>query len=557
MKLQTKIFLLLSIIFGVVVLSLVTYSYIHFHENEIYYAENRKNQELIINKVIQIKRAKYEQLINDNSGWDDMVKFAAHPDFEWAKNNVDFFVNSFHLSFVRVYNKNEEQVYQFGDSLILKNLILPEENRMIGNFSDTAFVHFYQYCDNRLTEILGATIVPAFDTDTRTTPPQGYIFVGRVWDNQYVNDFAQATGYTIQLLKESDSKSVEHDPNRIYFSRSICDINNLGIASLTFSKNDPLKEDLDSLFYLSVLVTILSVVLIFCFIYYFKKIVLQPISKINQTLDKHDSKYIEDLAYNKDEFKLLADLIVQFFNQQEELKINNQELREINATKDKLFSIIAHDLRNPIGNILVISDMIMNYSSHITEVHKNEKIKKISLQAKESMALLETLFEWAKSQTGQLVFNPQNLVLDKLFKDLMANYMNAAIMKEITVETITPDEIQVYADQNMLNTILRNLLSNAVKFTYDGGKILISAVETDGLIEITVADNGVGMDQKTLSGLFKIETSSSSVGTAKEKGTGLGLIICRDFIEKHGGRIWVTSELGKGSRFSFTLHSAS
>ena len=171
MKLQAKISILLSIILGVFVVTFLLYQFIRLREKKILYQENQKSQELVIDKVLQLSRIKYEQLINDNSGWDEMVDFATSPDTVWAKDNVNFFVNSFHLNFVQVYSKEKKLIYQFGDSTRLKEfgIVMPETIQKF--FSDTAFVHYFTGSGENLLEVFGATNVPAADTDTRLTPP--------------------------------------------------------------------------------------------------------------------------------------------------------------------------------------------------------------------------------------------------------------------------------------------------------------------------------------------------------------------------------------------------
>lgn len=160
MKLQLKILILLSIIFGIILLSFLSYQYIRQKEKNLYAQETRKNQELVIDKVLQLNRIKYEQLINDNSGWDDMVSFVAKPDSAWAKDNVDFFVTQFKLSFVLAYNINKKLVYQYGDSICLQNVKYPDAAMIGANFSGKPYVHYFEYCGNDLIEFFGAIIVP-------------------------------------------------------------------------------------------------------------------------------------------------------------------------------------------------------------------------------------------------------------------------------------------------------------------------------------------------------------------------------------------------------------
>ncbi len=553
MKLQLKILILLSVIFGVIILSFLSYQYIRIHEKQLYNLETRRNQELVIDKVLQLNRIKYEQLINDNSGWDDMISFVANPDQEWAKDNVDFFVNSFKLSFVLAYNKEKELVYQFGDSVCLNGLKYPDQTLINSDFATSPFSHCFQYCGNDLIEMFGAIVVPASDADARKTLPQGYLFTGRKWNSNYLAEHAEATGYQVAILSKSELDTLKKDPSRIYFFKNLDDYSGKPIATLVFNREDPLKPGLSTFLNLSVMITLVALLAMIVFLFYFRKIILVPLSKINATLDTHDSKHIASFSNHTDEFKTLGSLISEFFRQQEELKRNNAELHEINATKDKLFSIIAHDLKNPVGNILGVTELLVSYMEKRDMETADELVNLLNHQAKEALTLLETLFDWARSQSGKVGFNPEMNDLNQIVENVLQNLNSSALLKEIVILPPETNNVKVFADVNMLTTILRNLVTNSIKFTKAGGTIIVSARMSDNNTEITVADTGIGMDQKTLDMLFKIESNLSTNGTAKEKGTGLGLIICKEFIEKHGGQIRVISEVGKGSQIVLTL----
>jgi len=556
MKLQSKILILLSTIFGVIILTFLSYQYIRIHEKKLFYIENKKNQELVIDKVLQLSRVKYEQLISDNSGWDEMVNFALKPDSAWAKDNVDFFVNSFKLTFVQVCNKQKSPIYSFGDTVCLKHWEYPNPQMIESFFSDTAFVHYFQYCGTDLLEIFGATIVPADDTDTRKTAPQGYIFIAKKWNSDYIAEHSQATNYKAELIFESDLPNFKQDPKRVYFAKTLLNQHGETTAALLFSTKDMLKEDMAPFLYLSILLTIIALTAIVIFLFYFRKIILVPLRQISTTLDTHNPEHIKLLNSNTNEFEKLKKLILKFFLQEELLKQNNAELNNNNATKDKLFSIIAHDLKNPVGNILAISNLLNSSLKNQEQENFAEFVEMIGSQAKETLDLLETLFEWAKSQTGKISFKPEILNLKAIIEQVIEIHNPAAQLKDIVIESEISEEIKIFADQNMLNTILRNLTTNAIKFTYPGGLIQISAVQKTDSTEITVADNGIGMDEKTIESLFHIDITHTSIGTANEKGTGLGLIICKEFIERHGGQIKIESKFGKGSKLIFRLPTA-
>lgn len=235
------------------------------------------------------------------------------------------------------------------------------------------------------------------------------------------------------------------------------------------------------------------------------------------------------------------------------LKERETQLRELNATKDKLFSIIAHDLRSPFSAILGLSELLIEKHKDFYSDNSGKYLRIINSTSKNTLALLDNLLAWAKSQTGNNTFMPETTSLQAVINGIFEELKSIANIKNVTLDNAQTDDIEVYADVNMLKTILRNLVSNAIKFSHPHGKIAISAVKIQNNIEVTVSDNGVGMSKDTLSKLFEIDTDISAAGTAGEKGSGFGLLLCKEFVEKHGGNICAKSELGKGCAFIFTL----
>ena len=231
----------------------------------------------------------------------------------------------------------------------------------------------------------------------------------------------------------------------------------------------------------------------------------------------------------------------------------NQQLQETNATKDKLFSIIAHDLKSPFNSILGLTELILENKSVYDKLKCDLYIGQINSSAKHTLTLLENLLAWAKMQTGQIEFSPLKLNFLPLIQDVTEVLHSLAEIKNISL-TIEPScNTLVYADPQMLEIILRNLISNAIKFTKRGGQIRVSVKKTHKHAEISVADNGVGMNDASLNRLFRIDQSFISSGTDNEKGSGLGLMLCKEFVNRHKGDIHVESIPGKGSRFNFTL----
>lgn len=235
------------------------------------------------------------------------------------------------------------------------------------------------------------------------------------------------------------------------------------------------------------------------------------------------------------------------------LRRAQEELQELNASKDKFFSILAHDLRGPLGTLHNLTQIIVE---NIKRYNKDRLIKVLMAQrdaAKNLLNLLENLLTWSRIQREMIECCPQYIGLEEIIARNIDLLTLNAQQKQVMLNNSVEEKTTVYADPNMIDTVIRNLLSNALKFTDSGGNIEISTTHTTQYVEISISDTGIGISEKLLPKLFRIDTLSYRPGTADEKGTGLGLILCKDLIEKNGGRIWIVSEIGKGSVFRFTL----
>lgn len=229
------------------------------------------------------------------------------------------------------------------------------------------------------------------------------------------------------------------------------------------------------------------------------------------------------------------------------------KLEELNQTQNKLFSIIAHDLRNPFNNIIGLSELLLEGDDENGKAIVTEYTGLINSTAKNTLNLLDNLLNWAKSQTGELSFNPKKILLSKVINEIIWLKESLAKAKNISLTYVVSNDIELFIDGNFLGTILRNLISNAIKFTKQGGHIKILASSNEHQIQISVCDDGVGMSEETIRKIFDPSTTMTSPGTENEGGSGLGLVLCREFVKRLNGHLWVESEVGKGSSFIFTL----
>jgi signal transduction histidine kinase len=290
----------------------------------------------------------------------------------------------------------------------------------------------------------------------------------------------------------------------------------------------------------------------------------------NEEKEKRAAELIvanKELAFqNEEKEKRAAELIVAnkelaFQNEEKEKRaaelINvNKSLEQsiqLNADKNLFISILAHDLRSPFNALLGLSELLLeNIQKYdIEEIEKS--IILINKSSQNTFELLEDLLKWAGMQSGKLPFNPQKVSFGNVCKEIREILRLYAQAKKIAIYCFDVDNMNIMADIDMLKAIFRNLISNAIKFTNDSGQIDIYAERNQTDVTITISDNGIGIKPENISKLFNISQIHSTTGTAKETGSGLGLVICKEFVERHGGKIWVESEYGKGSNFKFTL----
>ncbi|MGC9342416.1 MAG: two-component regulator propeller domain-containing protein, partial [Bacteroidales bacterium] len=274
----------------------------------------------------------------------------------------------------------------------------------------------------------------------------------------------------------------------------------------------------------------------------------------NRELEEQSMELNQTNILLKERQKQIEDQAKELKKQSDELKKTNSELSLLNSMKDKFFSIIAHDLKNPFNTILGFTELLRDGYENYDDDKRKEMIEYIYHSVHNAQSLLENLLHWSRSQTNQLHARPQKLVLIDLVERNFALISPMLDKKSLNFSLGINKDITVKADTELLNTILRNLLSNAIKFTQENGQILITASPNNkNFIKIEVRDNGIGIEPSELDSIFRIDTKVTRYGTAGEAGTGLGMILCKEFVEKMGGEIWIESKKGQGTSVFFTL----
>lgn len=250
------------------------------------------------------------------------------------------------------------------------------------------------------------------------------------------------------------------------------------------------------------------------------------------------------------EFSIAFNKLIEDLRERRQMQ---NELQDLYATREKFMSIISHDLKSPFNGILGFANILQQDYDELKDEDRRKFIDHILEASQTAFKLLENLLDWSRMQTGKILFVPEELNLARLILENFLLLKPVADNKQIHLYNEVPSDASVFADRNAVLTVIRNLLNNAIKFSYPSGKIKVTSAITGTLMEITISDSGIGISAKNLEKLFKLGENYKTEGTDKEKGTGLGLLLCKDFVEKNGGTIRAESEPGKGSRFIFTL----
>jgi len=235
-----------------------------------------------------------------------------------------------------------------------------------------------------------------------------------------------------------------------------------------------------------------------------------------------------------------------------------EELRSIISARDKMYSVIAHDLRSPLGSIkMMLNMLVVSLSQEMIGEDLHEMLNLANKSTEDTFSLLDNLLKWTKSQVGRLNVVYQESDMVSLARGVLDIYDKVGELKQINIELVAPESCDIYGDRDMLKSVLRNLLSNALKFSNQGGKVIVRVIdavpEEDGKVVVSVEDNGCGMSDEAQEKLLKVETHFSTFGTNNEEGSGLGLLLCQDFVVKNGGRMWFSSILGEGTKFYFSI----
>ena len=258
--------------------------------------------------------------------------------------------------------------------------------------------------------------------------------------------------------------------------------------------------------------------------------------------------------FNKEELIIRVTHQISLIAAKRIIVAQTEELRKTIIGRDKLYSVIAHDLRSPMGSIkMVLNMLILNLPSDTIGPEMYELLTMANQTTEDVFSLLDNLLKWTKRQIGKLKVVYQDIDMVEVTEGVIEIFSMVAELKKISIRLETPSKLDVHADIDMIKTVIRNLLSNAIKFSNEATEILVTVQEQEGMAVVSVKDSGCGIDEENQKKLLHTDTHFSTFGTNNEEGSGLGLLLCQDFVIKNGGKLWFTSTKGEGSTFSFSI----
>lgn len=533
-------------------------------------AEEYSTKKILIDNIFSLVGKGLESWAFNDTYWDEMVTCVANSDTKWGNEIIATALPTYSAQAAWLYKTNFTLAYStntLNDKELTEFPIPKDELKEI--LTKRKFNYFFVKIRHGLLEVRTAPVQPSSDI-ARKTPPRGFFLVGRIWTPDYINHFNLITSSSTSILFNEKSAAEKKDSSlyTIVVNKPLFDHKGKTLATLSFtSDSGMLKESTDALNWQLILGVFLTVGLLIAISLFLIRYVTAPLKKISKSLEHERSLYLADLSKDRTEFGKIALMIAEFFRQKEELttemkrrvKIeadlikSSEELKELNATKDKFFSIIAHDLRGPFNGFLGLTEILAEDGATMDKKELSRLSTELFKSAKTQYRLLGDLLQWSRIQSGRMEFAPAIYSLDELVEFVFDIQKTNAENKNISLNKDYDNSFQIFVDFEMMQVVMRNLISNAIKFTDFGGRITVKAWQAGFSSYITITDTGVGIPEEIMPKLFRIDLHHSTDGTNKEQGTGLGLILCHEIIERHSGEIIVESSVGKGSSFTISI----
>ncbi len=544
--------LLVSILIGVIFFGALYVLFISNKKEERFiFDESKKQFSKEINTVLSIYGRDITQTVNDYTYWDEFYEYVDKNDTDWFKNNITTLIESFHVDYVAVYDSTFHLVHEASGEGFKERGLIPME--AIRQLEQDRILNFYIYRSNQAFEVSSASIHPTNDPTHRLTRPKGYFFAVRSYNQNIMDDLSTIMGAETRIISASDTIISQ---NKYSFSSEYAmnDWANRPAAIIIFTKNfENLKLQTSfswNIFLILLALLVLSWVIIRYSLHYW---IMRPIRLILKILETDDSKHIEKLKQISFEFEKLGNLFDQNITQKQELREAKEKAEESDRLKSAFLANMSHEIRTPMNGIIGFTELLKEPGLSQSEQHDFLSI--IEQSGERMLSLINDIVNISKIEAGQMDVYFSETDINEQMGYIYSFFKREADQKSIHLILSNRGdngELAILSDKEKIYAILTNLVKNAIKFT-KSGFVEFGYEEKNGSIEFFVRDSGIGIRPDHLKIIFERFRRGDETLTRSYQGTGLGLSISKAYVEMLGGRIWVESELGKGSVFRFTI----
>ena len=500
--------------------------------------------------MIKLMGSSMSQVAWDYTYWDEFAQAVSKEDPDWFKSNISTIISSFRLDYVSVYNTENKLVHEASSDSTLNITIIPEAALKL--FRDTALVSFYVNTDKGLFRVYGASVHPTADPSHNSTPPSGYLFVCKKWDNNLENELSTLSGSNVRF-----SHLTNHNESAGPYS--ISSVHNLegwdgsSVGSIIFTRESQiLKRYRDSTFNIVLLLSLSLLVILGLYMFAVIKWGINPLKNLIICIENEDAEGLVNLKSASNEYTKVGKLLSEHFRQKEELISAKKMAEEGDRLKSAFLANVSHEIRTPMNGIMGFAALLSEPG--ISEEDKRDYIQIIEESGKRMLSIINDLINISIIDAGQIKILPAHFRINDLMSHIYEFFKHEIEGKgiEFKCNLGLSDDSDIFTDRDKLYAILINLLKNASKYTHKGS-ITFGYIKRDNYLQFNVTDTGIGIAQERHSAVFERFIQADDSISKHYEGTGLGLSISKAYAEALGGKIWLESEPGKGSSFYFTI----
>jgi signal transduction histidine kinase/ActR/RegA family two-component response regulator len=556
MSTRQKFILTLLAMFAISMASSIMAVFLNHKQEKIITQHNLSEHEQTCNAIIEIKTSRVDEVVYDYTYWDDYVSFIHKPNFEWGQENISSILSSFNVEGVWMINIDHEVVYSdlSDNQSFLRDYLF--ENLTLIKLHEVRFINYFEYTPIGLIQFHGATIHPTSDPEHKTEP-QGYFFIAKMWDDEYIEEMEKLSGSKIEIKTKKDSL---FNTSNVEIETTIALYNwqNDEIGAVVFTKKLPFM-DLYRITSTQMLVLFFLTALFFILILAFllSRWVSKPLTTIKEVIISEDLSSLGRLKKSSTDFQRIGELVEQFISQKNELKIAKERAEEADKLKSAFLANMSHEIRTPLFGVLGFTEMLRD--KKLDEESRLNYIEIILNSGHHLLSLINDIIDLSKIEAGQLVFHKEEFNLNEFMLELHSFFLNNKFINERKLSLkvscdLNHDSISIETDRKRLKQIMTNLIGNAIKFTMEGEIEFGYKVTEKNNLLFFVRDTGIGITRelhdKVFERFIQVDNNNSS---RQFEGTGLGLSISKALVETIGGKMWLESEVNCGSLFSFSL----